>query len=150
MKNPCFKSSNNELTESKIKEAFDLLEAAALKSTFNPCISRTTFEGDQSLELNSSGRFLRFSFDSEQLGLIASDDVDAVIHLSYTGQDLRPIRGKVITERSFQGVVDKFYLSGGNWFILNPNEFQSLAESKEIQLTERLAIERIFFDVFEA
>lgn len=151
MKNPeCFKSPySNELIENKIREAFDLIERSALRSALNLNISRTTFEKDLILEISNSKRFLRFTFDSEQFDLISADEIDAVITLDYTGQDLKPIRGKVINQRSFQGVVDKFYLSKNNWYILKPNEFKALIKSEEILMSEKLIIERILFDVFE-
>lgn len=151
MKNPeCYKSPHsNEQIENRIREAFDLIEKAALKSNLNLDISRTTFEKDLVLELSNSKRFLRFTFNSEQFDLITADDIDAVIALEYTGQDLKPIRGKVINQRSFQGVVDKFYLSKGNWYILKPNEFIALVKSEEILMSEKLILERILFDVFE-
>ncbi|MDJ0624764.1 MAG: hypothetical protein QNJ31_00155 [Candidatus Caenarcaniphilales bacterium] len=144
-------SSETLIIERNIKEVFDFIETTINNHKNQFSICRTIFDLDYILEIEFQNKYLRFTFDSEQLLLPKSDDnVDAIIQLNYTGEDIKPIRGKVIDSRKFQGIVDKLYLLDDAWYLLNPKEFCKIMPLEDFILSTYTLNNRILADVFDA
>jgi len=141
-------AQKNLFIETKVKELFELFEKCAMAKSGKLDLSRTTFDENCILDINNEHAFLQLEFDSEQLELIQTDEIEAVVQLNYTSQDIKPIRGRIINERSFQGVVEKLYLVEDKWYYLNPHEFNKVIAAAELILTEDFITNRILFDIF--
>ena len=133
--------------ENEVSNLLDMIESCITTCTPKLDLSRTTYDGVQILEVSDEHCFIRFTFE----GCDLRSDCEAIIRLRYTAQDLKPLRGRIIDERSFRGTVEAFYLVDGKWYYLHPRESSDIS-AEELLVTQKFMTQRIlpelFFNVF--
>jgi hypothetical protein len=135
------------LIEQNVNWLFDLLTHCA--ESYKLDSSRTQFEQDMTLELSSAHSYIRFSYSAEAPLAETTNDIIAIVILEYTGQDLRPLKARPITERSFQGFLNKLYLIDEKWFLLNPRDYGAKIDQDEFLISEETIKNRILKELFE-
>lgn len=130
--------------EQSLQELFEMFEHCALDYLPEiPSISKTIFDSDYYLEISDEQHFLKLIYEN-----ISQPPFEAIVELDYTAKDLKPLKGKIITQKTFIGLIEKLYLLNNKWYYLNPQKLINGLTEEELELNAQNIKEKFLSSIF--